>query len=108
VIRDPVPGPFFIYFEAGSAELGAPQLEFLRTIPSQWNDGDGALVVCSPPFPTDPARARARGQQLDRLKAEFAALGLRRLFLASGDCPALGRKVPEGFTVFVLYGVVSF
>lgn len=104
-IRDPVPGPFFVYFHEGTAELEAPSLEYLRTIADYWNDGDGATVVCSAsPYAGSP-RDLVRWRQFERLRTELNALGIRALFWTTVSCPSLGREVPEGFATFVLYGI---
>ena len=65
----------------------------------------GALIICSAPYPPEQSRNAMRWRQIDRLKTELAAAGSRHLFLASGNCPAVGREVPDGREVFVLYGV---
>jgi hypothetical protein len=110
VIRDPVPGPFFVYFQGDSTELDPPSLAFLASIKGAWNDGDGALVACTLSSfydPQDPRRSAARWEQFKRLKAELNALGLHRLFWTPGDCPGPGQDLPEGYTGFALYGAAA-
>jgi hypothetical protein len=105
MIRDPIPGPFFIYFRGDSAELDPSQRAFLKAIATSWNDGDGALVLCSLSPSAALPHSAIRERQLEQLKLELTALGLHKLFRSYGPCPALGREVPEGETGFALYGV---
>lgn len=105
MIRDPIPGPFFIYFRGDSAELDPSQRALLKTIATSWNDGDGALVLCSLSPSAALSHPAIRERQFERLKLELTTLGLRKLFRSYGPCPALGREVPEGWAGFVLYGV---
>lgn len=110
VIRDPVPGPFYVYFQGDSAQFDPSSLEFLRTIPGSWNDGDGALVVCSlSPFydPQDPRRSATRWEQFQRIKVELNALGVRRLFWNPDDCPAPELDFPQDYVGFALYGIAE-
>jgi hypothetical protein len=103
--RHALPGPYLFYFERGSITLEAKQLEYLRNIPTYWNDGDGASVICSPAFLTGPSRDMTRTRQLDYLKAELAAVGIKQLFLTYENCPVVKGKTPPEYTVFAIYGV---
>jgi hypothetical protein len=103
--RNPLPGPYFFYFENGSTELDERQLEYLRNIPKYWNDGDGGSVICSPAFLTGPARDTTRSQQLDHLKSKLASVGITQLFLTFENCPVDPRSVTPAYTVFAIYGV---
>jgi hypothetical protein len=103
--RHPLPGPYLLYFEHGSTSLDARQLEYLRSIPTYWNDGDGASIICSPAFLTGPSRDTTRSQQLDYLKSKLAAVGITQLFLTFENCPVEARHVTPEHTVFAIYGV---